>query len=100
MYMNIEPLILLCAYFFFIPLAPIITFQGMCLLVRHSTPTNPTPTPTPTPTPAATTATDTGKLNPTSSLTNTTAPGKNSADRITAAGSTSLIFAALAAFIL
>jgi len=63
---------------------------------------NPVITPvTVNPTPAASTATDTGNLNPTSSLTNTTAPAaKNSADRIAAAGSTSLIFAALAAFIL
>jgi len=39
-------------------------------------------------------------LNPTDSATNTTAPAKNGADRITAAGSTGLIFAALAAFFL
>jgi hypothetical protein len=41
-----------------------------------------------------------GDLNPTDSATNTTAPGKNGADRITAAGSTGLIFAALVAFFL
>jgi len=41
-----------------------------------------------------------GALNPTDSATNTTAPSKNGADRITAAGSTGLIFAALAAFFL
>ncbi|KAN0126537.1 hypothetical protein V8E52_000177 [Russula decolorans] len=40
-----------------------------------------------------------GDLNPTSSATNTTSPS-NGADRITAAGSTGLIFAALAAFFL
>ncbi|KAI0273168.1 hypothetical protein BGY98DRAFT_1189011 [Russula aff. rugulosa BPL654] len=41
-----------------------------------------------------------GDLNPTDSATNTTTPAKNGADRITAAGSTGLIFAALAAFFL
>ncbi|KAF8506076.1 hypothetical protein F5888DRAFT_1630759 [Russula emetica] len=41
-----------------------------------------------------------GDLNPTDSATNTTAPTKNGADRITAAGSTGLIFAALAAYFL
>jgi hypothetical protein len=41
-----------------------------------------------------------GDLNPTDSATNTTGSSKNGADRITAAGSTGLIFAALAAFFL
>jgi hypothetical protein len=40
-----------------------------------------------------------GDLNPTDSATNSTS-NKNGADRITAAGSTGLIFAALAAFFL
>jgi len=87
----------------------ILAQSGQFAITQSSTTVSPASTvnsvttsanPTPTPTPAATTATDTGTLNPTSSLTNTTAPGKNSADRIAAAGSTSLIFAALAAFIL
>jgi len=52
---------------------------------------NPTPT---------SSGTDSSNLNPTDSTTNTTAPGKNGADRITAAGGTGLIFAALAAYFL
>jgi hypothetical protein len=56
-----------------------------------------------TPTTAVPTTTDTNTgtdLNPTGSLTNTTAPSKNGADRITAAGSAGLIFGALAAIVL
>jgi len=53
-----------------------------------------------TPNSAASTTDSSGDLNPTSSTTSSPSSGKNSADRITAAGSTGLIFAALAAFIL
>jgi len=55
-------------------------------------------------TPAATAnptqTTDTSLLNPTDSASNTTGSGKNGADRVTTAGGTGLIFAALAAFFL
>jgi hypothetical protein len=61
-----------------------------------TTPFTPTITPTSTDTE---TDTDTD-LNPTGSVTNTTAPTKNGADRITAAGSVGLIFGALAAIVL
>jgi len=74
--------------FFFHPLAPIITPLDMCLLVLHSTPANPA-------TVAATTDTS-GDLNPTGTSTSS----GNSADRIAAAGSTALLFAALTVFIL
>jgi hypothetical protein len=61
-------------------------------------PSNTIVTPATVTNPAQTTATDSsGDLNPTASA-NTTS--KNGADRVTAAGSTGLIFAALAAFLL
>ena len=73
--------------FFFHPLAPIIPSLDMCLLVLHSTLVNPTGTET----------TDTsGDLNPTGTSTSS----GNSADRVAAAGSTALLFAALTVYIL
>jgi len=73
--------------FFFSSLAPIIPSLDMCLLVLHSTLVNPTGTET----------TDTsGDLNPTGTSTSS----GNSADRVAAAGSTALLFAALTVYIL
>ena len=77
-----------CVFFFFFhPLAPIILSLDMCLLVLHSTSVNPT---------AADTTDTSGDLNPTGTSTSS----GNSADRIAAAGSTALLFAALTAYIL
>jgi len=70
-------------------------------ITQSSTTTSPSSTTPPGNSPSNTpVAQNTDDLNPATSLTNTTAPTTNSADRISAAGSTSLIFAALAALIL
>jgi hypothetical protein len=70
------------------------TASSLSTATTPFTPTNPVATTTDT-------STDTNTdLNPTGSLTNTTAPSKNGADRMAVAGSASLIFGALAAIVL
>ncbi|KAH8982792.1 hypothetical protein EDB92DRAFT_1621215 [Lactarius akahatsu] len=68
-------------------------------IVQATTTTSSSLTATPLTTPAATNTDTNTDLNPTGSLTNTTAPS-NGADRISAAGSASLIFGVLAAMVL
>jgi hypothetical protein len=85
-------------------LTTILAQSSQFVITQSNTTTSKTAVPTITAATAASNpsqTTDTsGNLNPTDSGTNSTSPSKNGADRITSAGSTGLLFAALAAFFL